>query len=456
MDSDDDVPDTRIFVSGLPVKYTSAQLGAHFAGRYQITDAVVLPGRQIGFVGFRNYTLAKNSIKYFDKTYIRMSKISVSFAKPVELTGDSHGRSAPANKRDTSGTAQSGPSGAVDREPLSSNGSSGPVQRDTFTPYKPVTQMQNRKRKIGDEDATNVIDAPRPAEHTYSGRNGKEEKREGKQGKRATSLGDTPVLGDKTPVTKEDNIIQITSKERKERKKKDAKGEKVVASEAKEQNTAENHATASNEEREARKKRKADKRSKPTDGSNSLGDGSRGREDPHTDITLSPEVKSKKRKEAKHEREGAVHPSDDEMTSTRANEGTDTSQQPQPTSDMDWLRTRTTRTLDILDEPSENHATTQSDVTDLPTLDNPINADTSDVNHIEANVSNAPQIPNGRLFVRNLPYDVTEDSLTNVFQKYGKLEEVRDFLLFRLSIYDEYPDRDILCFASDVLSQRIF
>ena len=79
----DDIPDTRVFVTGLPPNLTSEQLGAHFAMRYQVTDAVVVPGRRIGFVGFRNYTLAKNAVKYFDKSYIRMSKISVEMAKPV-------------------------------------------------------------------------------------------------------------------------------------------------------------------------------------------------------------------------------------------------------------------------------------------------------------------------------------------------------------------------------------
>ena len=83
MENDDDFPDTRIFVSGLPPNFSSNQLGAHFAGRYQVTDAIAIPDRRIGFVGFRNYTLAKSAIKYFDKSYIRMSKISVQMAKAV-------------------------------------------------------------------------------------------------------------------------------------------------------------------------------------------------------------------------------------------------------------------------------------------------------------------------------------------------------------------------------------
>ena len=64
------IPDTRVFVSGLPPNLTSDQLGAHFAARYQVTDAVVVPGRRIGFVGFRNHTLANNARKYFDKSYV--------------------------------------------------------------------------------------------------------------------------------------------------------------------------------------------------------------------------------------------------------------------------------------------------------------------------------------------------------------------------------------------------
>lgn len=75
--------DSRVFVRGLPPSLTDEDLAKHFAMRYQITDAQVIPDRGIGFVGFRNYTLATNAIKYFDKSYLRMHKIFCSMAEPV-------------------------------------------------------------------------------------------------------------------------------------------------------------------------------------------------------------------------------------------------------------------------------------------------------------------------------------------------------------------------------------
>ena len=81
-----ELPYTRVFVSGLPPNLTSDQLRAHFSAKYHVTDAVVLPKRRIGFVGFKNHGLAQDAIKYFDKTYIRLSKISVVSANPVWLS----------------------------------------------------------------------------------------------------------------------------------------------------------------------------------------------------------------------------------------------------------------------------------------------------------------------------------------------------------------------------------
>lgn len=74
---------TRIFVSGLPPKFTSHQLESHFGTRHQATDAHVIADRRIGFVGFRDTKSAHDAAKHFNRTYIRMSKIVVDLAKPV-------------------------------------------------------------------------------------------------------------------------------------------------------------------------------------------------------------------------------------------------------------------------------------------------------------------------------------------------------------------------------------
>ena len=74
-----------MFVSGLPRSFSDDQLKGHFASHFQVTDAHVLPKRRIGFVGFKNASAAKQAVAYFNKTYIRMSKIAVDIARPVCL-----------------------------------------------------------------------------------------------------------------------------------------------------------------------------------------------------------------------------------------------------------------------------------------------------------------------------------------------------------------------------------
>lgn len=74
---------TRVFVSGLPPSFTNDQLQKHFSNRFHVTDAHVLPKRRIGFVGFKSPEAAKQAVDYFNRTYIRMSKIGVELARPV-------------------------------------------------------------------------------------------------------------------------------------------------------------------------------------------------------------------------------------------------------------------------------------------------------------------------------------------------------------------------------------
>lgn len=74
---------TRVFVTGLPPSCSNDQLRNHFASRFTVTDAHVLPKRRMGFVGFKSNEAAQEAVKYFNRTYMKMSRISVDLARPV-------------------------------------------------------------------------------------------------------------------------------------------------------------------------------------------------------------------------------------------------------------------------------------------------------------------------------------------------------------------------------------
>lgn len=99
MFADDTATSTRIFISGLPPKFTSNDLRQHFAQKSQVTDAHVFSDRRIAFVGFQDHESAQNAVKYFNKSFIRMSKIAVSLAKPVDVKRDASGQAAPISQK---------------------------------------------------------------------------------------------------------------------------------------------------------------------------------------------------------------------------------------------------------------------------------------------------------------------------------------------------------------------
>lgn len=72
-----------MFVSGLPPTCSNDQLKKHFSTRFQVTDAHVLPKRRMGFVGFKSHEVAQQAVTHFNRTYMKMSKISVDIARPV-------------------------------------------------------------------------------------------------------------------------------------------------------------------------------------------------------------------------------------------------------------------------------------------------------------------------------------------------------------------------------------
>ncbi|ODH29897.1 hypothetical protein ACO22_03662 [Paracoccidioides brasiliensis] len=84
---------TRVFVSGLPPTFSNDDLRKHFSIRFQVTDAHVIPKRRIGFVGFKTPSLAQDAVDYFNKSYIRMSKIVVEMARPIDAEPPTVGKS---------------------------------------------------------------------------------------------------------------------------------------------------------------------------------------------------------------------------------------------------------------------------------------------------------------------------------------------------------------------------
>jgi multiple RNA-binding domain-containing protein 1 len=74
---------SRIFVKGLPPTISEEEFKKHFSAKSAITDAKLLPHRRIGYVGYRTPEDAATAVKYFNRSFIRMSKIGVEIARPV-------------------------------------------------------------------------------------------------------------------------------------------------------------------------------------------------------------------------------------------------------------------------------------------------------------------------------------------------------------------------------------
>lgn len=75
---------SRIFVKGLPPSFTDADFKKHFGHGRDLTDAKIFPSRRIGYVGYKTPEDALKAVKYFNKSFIRMSRIAVEVARPVD------------------------------------------------------------------------------------------------------------------------------------------------------------------------------------------------------------------------------------------------------------------------------------------------------------------------------------------------------------------------------------
>ncbi|KFY03877.1 hypothetical protein O988_01138 [Pseudogymnoascus sp. VKM F-3808] len=77
---------SRIFIKGLPPTISEEEFRKHFSSKQAITDAKLIPHRRIGYVGYKTPEEAQKAVKYFNKTFIRMSKIGVEMARAISDT----------------------------------------------------------------------------------------------------------------------------------------------------------------------------------------------------------------------------------------------------------------------------------------------------------------------------------------------------------------------------------
>lgn len=98
-----------------------------------------------------------------------------------------------------------------------------------------------------------------------------------------------------------------------------------------------------------------------------------------------------------------------------------------PQTDDDWLRSKTTKTLNDEAEAmdlDDQHSKPRSDAQDPPQVEN--TAKEENTPEEEKNTTEEEKIlKHRRLYVRNLPFDVLEDDLRDHFSAFGELEEVR-------------------------------
>lgn len=80
----DTMESSRIFVKNLPPTISEADFRKHFSAQgREVTDVKLIPHRRIGFVGYKSHDDAAKAVKYFNKSFIRMSRVAVDLAKPV-------------------------------------------------------------------------------------------------------------------------------------------------------------------------------------------------------------------------------------------------------------------------------------------------------------------------------------------------------------------------------------
>jgi multiple RNA-binding domain-containing protein 1 len=117
-----------------------------------------------------------------------------------------------------------------------------------------------------------------------------------------------------------------------------------------------------------------------------------------------------------------------------------------PVTDDDWLRSRTNRLLELVEDDEQPAPAVSSPQHEVPESAPPAvaeEAEGQEQSEVQMSEAQALEVPasdevdkireTGRLYLRNLHFEVTEEELRGHFSKYGSLEEVSHNISFFLS-----------------------
>ena len=350
---------SRVFVKGLPPNLSPDYFKKHFSKQSAITDAKFIPHRRIGYVGYKTPEDAAKAVKYHNKSFIRMSKISVELARSIE---DQHALGLRTNSANNS---KRGRADFQERD-----------LTDTNTDEKRKRKREGTPDSVGNPKLQEFLEVMRPPSKSN-------------------------MWEHQDAKFSQDSVRPISR--------------------------AENAMTRAAQNEEARehvpKKRKRERQVV-------------GKDVVHAETPEPPVIPSVDAKTA---------PSDPDLSKKTTREPMNDSL---TVSDADWLRARTSRLLGLMDEGDvqatplpEDAPTEKASLSKVPELVNDhsvsdASAETDEELEVEGAVFENEAAGNGRLFVRNLTYTVTEEDLRKHFDDrgHGTIEEVSPGLDFYFTL----------------------
>ncbi|KAH8728375.1 hypothetical protein GQ44DRAFT_737613 [Phaeosphaeriaceae sp. PMI808] len=330
---------SRIFVRGIPTKFTEDDVRKHFA-KFPVTDVKFFPHRRIGYVGYKTPEDATKAVKYFNKTFINLTKIYAEIARPIA------DKELPKSRRQLKSEK------------------SAPQYDEYVAPLHDNALKRKRAQAELDEDPKlkEFLQAYQPPSKTN-----------------IFSNVDVPthdlVIAEEQPIP----TVNVPGEESDDDYQVIAKKPKTV-----------------------------------------------------TEIMIPSTSNKRLPIRAEHDSETTQDKTQqqdqlmEDVEEAVADKGG-------PVSDADWLRSRTNRVLDLVEDdelPAQNVPSTQIEtekhIPPETNAEQPVEIEQPDAQQQEAaSSSEANKIQDtGRLYLRNLHFDVKEDELREHFSKFGSLEEV--------------------------------